>query len=545
MPPESSTATVILCAGRMSYVAVPIAVGSTNAMLPVNGKPVIAWTLDRLLKRGIRDATIVVRADDDDLPTFARYVYGSRMTLRIARAPSENGSIVRSLLAGLDAHPEATSVRVLLGDTIIDDPLDARPSFVYVADVQHPDRWCVAETGPDGRIARLHDKRHLPGRHHDALVGYYRFGDAAALRSALIDAIETQERELSAVLLRYGGHDAPLQVVRADVWYDFGNIDNLAQARLSLLQPREFNSVRIDHQVHAITKRSADRTKMRNEANWFASLPPSLALLAPRLTASGEDAETGWYTLEFYGYPTLAELFVCGRMLPDVWDSILRRVLDVHALIASHPGTLPAGTARTMYGTKTEERLQQLAAQRPDWTWLGATSLTLNGRTIGGPATVMQRLAPWIDRLEATMQPTICHGDYCFSNVLYDIGSQIVRVIDPRGSFGVPGLYGDPRYDLAKLRHSVCGGYDFIVAGYVEAHDLGDGRFELDWKIPETARRAAEFFDDHIEARGLPAAEIRLIEALLFLTMAPLHADVPSRQLIMLLHGLDLLDKAT
>ena len=36
-------------------------------------------------------------------------------------------------------------------------------------------------------------------------------------------------------------------------------------------------------------------------------------------------------------------------------------------------------------------------------------------------------------------------------------------MLDPRGSFGASGIYGDPRYDVAKLYHSVYGMYDFIT----------------------------------------------------------------------------------
>ena len=60
------------------------------------------------------------------------------------------------------------------------------------------------------------------------------------------------------------------------------------------------------------------------------------------------------------------------------------------------------------------------------------------------------------------------HGDFCFSNILYDFKSQSIKVIDPRGLSGdgkEQSIYGDLRYDVAKLAHSVIGKYDFIIAG--------------------------------------------------------------------------------
>ena len=68
------------------------------------------------------------------------------------------------------------------------------------------------------------------------------------------------------------------------------------------------------------------------------------------------------------------------------------------------------------------------------------------------------------------------HGDFCFSNILFDLGHQIVRVIDPRGRFGQKGIYSDPRYDMAKLRHSIGGLYDFIVADLFDVQEQ-EGEF--------------------------------------------------------------------
>ena len=51
------------------------------------------------------------------------------------------------------------------------------------------------------------------------------------------------------------------------------------------------------------------------------------------------------------------------------------------------------------------------------------------------------------------------HGDCTFSNMMVrDKGDPVL--IDPRGYFGYTELYGDVRYDWAKLYYSVVGNYD-------------------------------------------------------------------------------------
>ena len=56
---------------------------------------------------------------------------------------------------------------------------------------------------------------------------------------------------------------------------------------------------------------------------------------------------------------------------------------------------------------------------------------------------------------------TPIHGDPTFSNNIWRKDKSIC-FIDPRGYFNKTGIYGDPRYDIAKLYYSVCGGYDFF-----------------------------------------------------------------------------------
>ena len=59
------------------------------------------------------------------------------------------------------------------------------------------------------------------------------------------------------------------------------------------------------------------------------------------------------------------------------------------------------------------------------------------------------------------LQYTVIHGDCTFSNTLVDDLNQ-VWFIDPRGTFGGSKIYGDPRYDWAKLYYSAVGNYDKI-----------------------------------------------------------------------------------
>ncbi len=53
----------------------------------------------------------------------------------------------------------------------------------------------------------------------------------------------------------------------------------------------------------------------------------------------------------------------------------------------------------------------------------------------------------------------IIHGDSQFTNIMFSKNKDVI-FIDPRGYFGKTKLYGDARYDYAKLYYSIIGNFD-------------------------------------------------------------------------------------
>jgi len=247
---------------------------------------------------------------------------------------------------------------------------------------------------------------------------------------------------------------------------------------------------------------------------------------------------------EYYGYPTLAELWVYGDLHADTWVSILKRVLRIHDEFRRYRLPARRHDAASIYRAKTWERVERLRASGAYWDGLLArATVTVNGRVLHGLAALRGALDAAITRLiDNAPDWTILHGDFCFSNILFDVNNQIIRLIDPRGSFGQPGIYGDPRYDMAKLRHSVCGLYDFITADLFDVSESAPGVFETVLYADQTASHVGASFDGLLLESGYDTEAVQLIEALLFLSMPPLHADKFARQQIMLITALEKLN---
>lgn len=153
----------------------------------------------------------------------------------------------------------------------------------------------------------------------------------------------------------------------------------------------------------------------------------------------------------------------------------------------------------------------------------------------GGLPSLMRIAAALEAHLDlATQRPqTVMHGDFCFSNILFDARVQRIRVIDPRGHVetGRPSIYGDVRYDLAKLAHSVLGRYDQIVAGRYAMPAADGNRFFIEFEpAPHHGWLADAMAGFAVDGAKLDSPTVRAVTISLFLSMLPLHADRPDRQ---------------
>ena len=134
---------------------------------------------------------------------------------------------------------------------------------------------------------------------------------------------------------------------------------------------------------------------------------------------------------------------------------------------------------------------------------------------------------------------SIMHGDLCFSNILYDSRSNHIKLIDPRGvdNKNNISIYGDWRYDVAKLAHSVIGKYDFIIANRFKYKENSstDIEFDIEYDNLYKVEELDEYFDKFFDFKVYYPIMINL-----FLSMIPLHSDNNLRQKAMLANALKL-----
>ncbi|MFO1522276.1 MAG: NTP transferase domain-containing protein [Kiritimatiellia bacterium] len=542
---HASTRTAIILAAGSPPASLEMVFGRTSsAMVPVNGRPVIHWLIHHLKEIGVSRVVMGVKAGETRLVRFVRQAFGSILELDFVFMESDRGPGF-TLLKCLERLPPSSSCLVVLGDTLFEFPPGFAPpdseSYVLLHPVQDAARWCLAGLDDHGRVLRLADKPETNPENWPALIGVYHFASIDAAREALGEQFQNtteslQIRHALAPYIRAG----QLHGIPAGQWYDCGNLDFLTSSRRRMLQVRNFNSIQIDELRGTITKRSSHAGKFLNEINYYRLLPPDLATFFPRLVDFSLAREDMYLTLEYYGYPTLSELWVFEEMDATHWEAIFTLLARVLECFERYGADLSPTETYRFYWQKTLDRIQEFARQSPRFARLAqAEKLTLNDADIEGWPAIRDEVERRVREMAARPAGRIIHGDLCFPNMLYDRVSRLFKFIDPRGSFAEAGILGDARYDIAKLMHSLDGGYDFIIHNMFALQEE-ETRIQLQVFYPGHRKGFLAAFEKVFSPR-FALAEARLIEGLLFLSMCALHSDHPDRQTAMWVTGLRIL----
>jgi dTDP-glucose pyrophosphorylase len=534
--------TLILTAGKIDYTRLPFGMHQSNSTIPVNGKPVISWILDDLIKKEITEIYIVIRKENHRLKQLLEKHYSKRLALKIIELENPQ-SILTSLQAGInELATSSETLQVILGDTLIYDSFDGLADSLFVSEVKNAENWCITQKDTNNQLVGFIDKQELAGNDHEALCGYYCFSNINELNNALNKSLNEGAKELSHTLLNY--HQViPLKLKTVETWFDFGHLETLIQSKKSLLRPRHFNQLTIHPLLNTITKTSEKSDKLEDELNWYKLLPEKLKILTPRVIEESQSQNKITITQEFYGYPSLSELFIYGDLNTAVWESIIDYLFKIHNLFSSYTKHVDVSLSKEMYLNKTNERIEQLLNQNNFWVELwDQEEIVINGKVYPNIKSLLEKIKYPLESLTQTSTFSIIHGDYCLSNILYDLNNQIVKLIDPRGSFGEIGIYGDARYDIAKLRHSVVGLYDYIVGDLFQI-ESDKNTFTYELFEDEKNNQLARYFDNCLVNNGYLLHEIKLIEGLLFLSMIPYHADYFERQQMMYIKSILILSE--
>ena len=486
---------------------------------------------------------------------------GEKIHNRLARYATQGKVILEDLPAVKDLgytvqygiRDITEPVIINFGDTVVDDltlaGVENGGGYYYAEDVPS-DKWTFFEE-ENGRLTTIYDKtapKQQEKGKQKLFVGVFCVRHTRYFYECLEKAQTVPDRQISTFYYALREYSAkyPLTAIKTDQWFDIGHADKYHHFGLEA-KAREFNHISIDKHRGILKKTSDDKEKFIGEIKWYLKLPADVEYVRPRIFDYSTAYDAPYVAMEYYAYHTLHELFLYGELNEQQWADIFERIRfvcnDFQRYSVADAGLQAALT--DMYLTKTLQRLKKLRFDDRFSTFF-EKPVTVNGKTYMSLDEVCAGLAEWIpQRLYDVEKFTLIHGDLCFSNIMVDDDLSFIKLIDPRGKFGAYDIYGDPRYELAKLFHSVDGKYDFIIKDLFEL-DYDWPKAEIHYVISDRNRGydLYEIFSTVFQQEiGNDLEKIELIEALLFLSMIPLHTESHKRQLVMLATGLDILDR--
>lgn len=313
-----------------------------------------------------------------------------------------------------------------------------------------------------------------------------------------------------------------------------------------MIVSRAYNSFTINSAQGTITKVSSEN-RLGDEINYYKSLPQSTSIFFPRVINSQVTDETNVLELEYYAYPTLGEILLHEKFDKKLWKNIVSTLNDTLNNFSQTSTTGDFSSfARAMYLTKTEHYYNELVTNFEKFSVISKHKyLTLNGVEYLNFDHIWENVKNIINnKLISLKTLNIIHGDFCFSNIMYGFNprtnTSVIKCIDPRGSFGNKGIYGDPLYDVAKLMHSYEGGYEYFINDkffYTQNPELNEFNLAFDNNNLYEAKKIFEQYS--LFTSPLP----KLIQGLIFIGMCSRHYDNEDRQTVMYLTGIKLLNE--
>ena len=424
-------------------------------------------------------------------------------------------------------------VRILHGDTLCGQLDSVDLNVVLSGTTSDHYRWAQCAINDNGMLW-FRDEFPSDGLPRQVLCGYFTFENGGGLAKCLTMA------EYDFILgLNYYSRDYGLSAEDCTEWLDYGHIHTYYRSKARLTTERIFNTVTTTPLW--LQKSSIDQSKIKAEAHWFESLPSDIAMFTPRYLGQFSDLEGAVsYRLEYLYLSTLSELAIFGNLPAYSWQRIFSCIDDLMSKMqaiaapAAHPHESSAS-----YLEKTLSRLVEFSRMEG----VDLTALTrFNGLSLPSLEKIVEIICSEIPDASSS-DTTVMHGDLCYSNILFDPRSAQIRVIDPRGRTldGKVSLYGDNRYDLAKLNHSVIGRYDSIIAGRYKLRRHRALDFELDLPHEGTFYEVEQQFKGMTFAGRSPCDPVvSAMTITLFLSMLPLHYDDKNRQYALLANALRL-----
>jgi len=300
------------------------------------------------------------------------------------------------------------------------------------------------------------------------------------------------------------------------------------------MKPRSFNTIEIDANREVVRKSSTDVEKLKSEILFYVNAPEHIKSLMPKLYRYSEDYS--WYEMEYLSWSTLTGLANSRELSPEDWATIFFSIHETYLTFNEITGETDFSGLYKVFIEKAIKRAQEL--ENKELKNIFFVGCILNGVSRQGLASLL--ISNMGVLFKVTKDVSLLHGDFCFSNIMIRDDLKKIKLVDPRGGFKDPSIYGPKAYDIAKLAQSSYSWYDKIVENQYELHRSDNG-YTLALTGHDWTNNAKDAFDPMLETLGLTEKDAKALAGLMVAGTPGLHLDDPERAISLALNAVLLL----
>jgi glucose-1-phosphate thymidylyltransferase len=218
-------------------------------LIPVAGKPIIAFIIDALIEAGVHDFVFVIGYLGEKIQLFVETAYPNLKKTFVEQAVRDG--LGHAIWTARQELTHCKEILIVLGDTVFEMNLKAqlkqKHSWLGVKEVSDPREFGVVELDEDQQVLRVVEKPRIP-KSNLALVGLYKISEVQALINILDDNIRNNRRsrgefQLADALTQLVQTGVKIAAVPVATWFDCGKKEILLDTNKTLLEKQGLYNV--------------------------------------------------------------------------------------------------------------------------------------------------------------------------------------------------------------------------------------------------------------------------------------------------------------
>ena len=501
-----------------------------SGLIPINGVPVIFRTINNLISKNYSKISIAVDYKKEKIMKMLNKKYNEQVNFEfidVDQKLAAGNSIITSIKKIKEKH-----LLVILGFTVIEKNILQSKNFkkdfiLSTSNFSKSNKWCVVKV-KEKKIEAIYEKEKgvEAGSDFQALIGVYFFKNTNTLKKISKKKDNKIKIEINELLTEYN-KIKPISVIKTKNWSEANRNNNYFKSKKNLFPSRFFNFINLDEKNGIVTKKSADKNKLKSEISWYKLIPQKIKLKTPKIISINQKEPS--ITMEYVQLPTLSEIWLYSEINLKNGIKILKEIEKIINEFKIEKHNVSKNDYFQIYIKKTDKRINELLSKNSKFKKIfNQEEVIINDQIYKNWKNIKKEIFVLSESLFNKNDNCLIHGDLCFSNILYNLKNNQHKLIDPRGKWGT-SIFGDIKYDVAKIRHSLIGGYDSINNGLFSIkYEKNKINFEI-YK-PDTYEEISKKMDLWI-SKNWNLNDVKLIEGLLFISMLPLHQNDFKKQL--------------